>query len=90
MDFPPKYIPPVLDRVFGHGWTEIRPCCRKSIQILVRIGKKKRLLIKSETLLCRKDLNDELLYTVYLDRIASFKMDAPPPKWDGVFQHLSK
>jgi hypothetical protein len=49
-----------------------------------------QLLIKSETLLCLKDLNDELLYTVYLDRIASFKMDAPPPKWDGVFQHLSK
>jgi adenylate cyclase len=46
---------------------------------------------KAEEILYRlKDLNDELLYTVYLDRIASFKMDAPPPNWDGVFQHLSK
>jgi len=46
---------------------------------------------KAEKILRRlKDLNDELLYTVYLDWIASFRVDAPSSDWDGVLQHLSK
>jgi adenylate cyclase len=43
-----------------------------------------------EILRLLKDLNDELLYTVYLDRIVSFRLDAPAPNWDGVFQHMNK
>ena len=37
-----------------------------------------------------KDVNDELLYNVYLERIARFKVNAPTDDWTGVFQHLTK
>ncbi len=34
--------------------------------------------------------SSELLYNVYLDRIARFRHEPPPADWDGVFDHLSK
>jgi adenylate cyclase len=37
-----------------------------------------------------KERTDELLYTVYLDRIGRFRQEPPPGGWDGVFAHLSK
>jgi len=37
-----------------------------------------------------KDLSDELLYNIYLDRIARFRIEAPASDWDGVFRHLTK
>lgn len=37
-----------------------------------------------------KDLSDELLYNIYLDRIARFRVAAPASGWDGVFRHLTK
>ena len=37
-----------------------------------------------------KDLKAELLYNIYLDRIARFRIDAPTNDWTGVFQHLTK
>lgn len=33
---------------------------------------------------------DEVLYNVYLDRIKRFKVEPPPPDWDGVFEHETK
>jgi len=32
----------------------------------------------------------ELLYNVYLDRIAQFRREPPPENWDGVFDHVTK
>lgn len=32
----------------------------------------------------------ELLYSIYLDRIAHFRSDPPPANWDGVFIHHEK
>ena len=37
-----------------------------------------------------KERTDELLYTVYLDRIERFRQEPPLGGWDGVFAHLSK
>jgi adenylate cyclase len=37
-----------------------------------------------------KDLSDDLLYTIYLKRIAQFRIEAPANDWDGVFRHLTK
>ncbi len=46
---------------------------------------------EAEEILWRlKDLSDELLYNIYLDRIARFRIEAPPNDWDGVFRHLTK
>jgi adenylate cyclase len=37
-----------------------------------------------------RELGDEPLYYVYLDRIERFRREPPPADWDGVFEHLSK
>ncbi len=37
-----------------------------------------------------KDLSDDLLYTIYLQRIAQFRIEAPANDWDGVFRYLTK
>jgi adenylate cyclase len=37
-----------------------------------------------------KQRTDELLYTVYLDRIERFRTKPPSGDWDGVFAHQSK
>lgn len=37
-----------------------------------------------------KQRTDSLLYNKYLDRIGTFRREAPPGDWDGVFDHLSK
>lgn len=34
--------------------------------------------------------SDDLLYNMYLDRIANFRQSPPPASWDGVFEHLNK
>jgi adenylate cyclase len=44
----------------------------------------------AETFQKLKERTDELLYTVYLDRIERFRQEPPPGGWDGVFAHLSK
>lgn len=33
---------------------------------------------------------ERLLYTLYLDRIASYRVDSPGDFWDGVFTHKTK
>jgi len=38
--------------------------------------------------LCRE--SERKLYRIYLDRIASYRLDPAPPDWDGVFEHLVK
>ena len=37
-----------------------------------------------------RDRADELLYSVYLDRISRFRREPVQADWDGVFEHLSK
>jgi len=37
-----------------------------------------------------KERTDDLLYSVYLDRIERFRQEPPPDHWDGVYAHLSK
>jgi adenylate cyclase len=37
-----------------------------------------------------KELQDHLLYNVYLDRIRQFRQEPPPGDWDGVFEHKTK
>jgi adenylate cyclase len=37
-----------------------------------------------------RDRADELLYSVYLDRISRFRREPLQADWDGVFEHLSK
>ncbi len=37
-----------------------------------------------------RDLDDHLLYNVYIQRIEKFRREPPPTDWDGVFEHLTK
>ncbi len=36
------------------------------------------------------EYSHEPIYDVYLDRIKRFKVEPPPPDWDGVFEHKTK
>ncbi len=52
--------------------------------------RQKSWALASDSFQMLRERNDELLYNVYLDRIARFREEPPPEDWDGVFEHLSK
>ncbi len=45
----------------------------------------------AQTLLNKmRQVEDEHIYNVYLERIGQFRREPPPADWDGVFEHLTK
>ncbi len=45
----------------------------------------------AQTLLNKmRQVEDQLIYNVYLERIGQFRLEPPPADWDGVFEHQTK
>ena len=91
----------VKGKKLGIGIYEV--ICRKSeagTELLNEIEKNNLALehyfnknfVESEHLFSElhKTFPDRLIYSLYLERIAAFKINPPPSDWDGVYVHVSK